>query len=349
MAEHNDVEDCITISRTELDKMITNAVQTAVQKLREQLDDTLATDKRNILLTINEEMDRFTDRLKKLEAWQAEWQAGSKTKINCQQNDKAQAKVITTGIVESETVSKINMNNQAQVEGNEAQGKATETNGNKQTQSQEDFGGDPEEAGGSTGSDPESGDGGEWTRVVRKRRRNKIRRYGAVLIGGQNVSRVKAAAMDEFPFDQNVSCVTTTSDDFSLSLQQTIQKYKAKDIDVVIHLGAHDAVDHSADHVLEKLTDMVNYSHKQKNVKTVSVCSLEERRDAGSLVYQNIKTINTELAHLCLSTESTLIDLQSRLQECLYGAINRTGILYTFEGARNVAQHIISETVGFLD
>ena len=62
MAEHNDVEDCITISRTELDKMITNAVQTAVQKLREQLDDTSATDKRNILLTINEEMDRFTDR-----------------------------------------------------------------------------------------------------------------------------------------------------------------------------------------------------------------------------------------------------------------------------------------------
>ena len=349
MAENNDVEDCITISRTELDKMIANAVQTAVQKVREQIDDTLAKDKEIILLTINEQMDRFAERLTKLEAWQAEWQAERKIRMNRQRDDEAQAELRATISVESETISKIKIDNKAQVEGNDAKGNTTGTNGNKQTQKEEDLSGDREEEGGSTGSEPESGDDGGWTRVVRKRKKNKIRRYGAVLIGGQNVSRVKAAALDEFPFDQNVSFVTTTSDDFNLSLQETTQRSKAKDIDVVIHLGAHDAVDQSADHVLENLTDMVNYSRKLKNVKTVSVCSLEERRDAGSVVYQNIKTINTELAHLCLSTESTFIDLRPRLQECLYGGINRTGILYTFEGARNVAQHIISETVGFLD
>ena len=100
---------------------------------------------------------------------------------------------------------------------------------------------------------------------------------------------------------------------------------------------------------LKKLTDMGDYARQLQKVRTVSVCSVEERIDAGSAVHQNVKNLNAELADLCLSTGFNFIDLRPRLQESLFQGSNRTGILYTFEGACNVAQHILGELQFFLD
>ena len=155
--------------------------------------------------------------------------------------------------------------------------------------------------------------------------------------------------MDEFSFDQNVSFITASAKQFEESLRNATQRSKARQIDVFIHSGADEAESQGAYNMLDNLIRMVEYARSQKNVKLVSVCSVEERWDVGRTVYENIKTVNAELAQLCSTTGCTFIDLRPRFNESLYGGINRTGVLYTFEGARNVAQHILSETAGFLD
>ena len=340
-------KDLICITRTELEEVVAKAVKTAVQKETKQIGEALASDLQEALRAIDDEIGRFATRLKRLEAWQADHDADAAAtatipaKVN-QPEDKAELKTTKEPKnhhkIESEKEDICKQNNVKHI-GKKVESQSVK-NGRKSSGIHEENG---------CKDDDRARDMGAWTRVVRKKKKSNLRKEGAILIGGQNVLRIKAAAMDEFNFDQNVSFVNSTSEEFERSLQKVTQKSKAREIEVVIHLGSDDATRHSVDHVLGKLTNMVNYARQLKNVKTVSVCTLEERRDAGPTIHEGVKTINTELAQLCVSTGSTLIDLRPRLEETVYRGLNRTGILYTFEGARNVAQHILGETAGFLD
>ena len=78
-----------------------------------------------------------------------------------------------------------------------------------------------------------------------------MRKNGAILIGTENVNRIKAAAKTEFIFDSNVTFVTTHSDSVMKSLTKIMTRSKAQRVDVVLHTGADQVKDRSADSVLE--------------------------------------------------------------------------------------------------
>ena len=323
---------------------MTKAVEDAVNKKTAEITEASAPDLRNALRAIDDELGRFGERLKRLEECkmihESDAMVKSKDAMTMEQCTGNATQSVTEG-----TNERLGKENSGSVSANQTKSKTAKKKTRPMVATQQEHKKGEYEANESKRSEPETG----WTLVERKKKKSKQRRYGAVLIGGQNVTRIKAAAMDEFQFDQNVSFVYTNTDEFQQKLSDVTNRSRAKQIDVVIHLGAEDAIEHSADYVLDRLTHKVNQAREQKRVDTVYVCSLEERRDAGANVHQNVKTINTELAQLCHSTGATFVDLRSRLEETEYGGINRTGILYTFEGARNVAQHILSQIPGFLD
>ena len=348
--KNNDQQDGIYVSRAELHTIFAKAAEEAIHKEAIRIGQALACDLQDALRAINDELGRFADRIKSLEEWTANHAADADTRRELQQPKVDQIRSETAPIKVAASLPEERMDERVRR-------KRNDTNLNKETDivhTKVDTASRADQ----TNEDVQLQDAEKellvndtegWTRVERKKKKNNVREYGAVLIGGPNVSRIKAAAMDEFSFDQNVSFVTAASDELNQSLCKATQRSKAKKIEVVIHSGSEDAVEHSADYVLEKLANMVKYASHLRKVEKVLVCSLEERRDAGSTVHENIKTINTELAQLCQSTGSTFIDLRPRLKESLFGGINRTGILYTFEGARNAAQHLLGETPGFLD
>ena len=358
MTENNaNQQDSVCISRADLNAIFEKAAKKTLHKEAVRIGQALAGDLQDALSAINDELGRFADRLKSLEAWAANHEADAKTR-EVNQHKEVQAESKKTQFESKNTIMEASKTHSTNRVGERTRQNRNETEPNRQAEETEkqhiESDTEPktdqaiEDEQGAR-QEPIDNDTDGWTRVTRKKKRNKVRQRGAVLIGGQNVSRIKAAALDEFNFDQNVSFVAVGSEEFNESLHSVTQRSKAKQLDVVIHSGAEDAVRHGTDDVLEKLTNMVEYARGLKAVDTVSVCSLEERRDAGLIVCEKIRTINTELAQLCLSTGSNFIDLRPRLNESLFGGINRTGILYTFEGARNVAQHILAETAGFLD
>ena len=335
-------ENCIRVNRKDFEALVAKAAREEAKKAVRQIGEALASDLQDALRAINDELGRFGSRLKKLEAWISDYDADAKARAN-------HPRYVT--------VDQYQVRDQLETKSENQKRKETETNAEGNEDASKHIKINESSAANQTNEGVEAIDGelidnareDSWALVRNRKKKNKVRRNGAVMIGGQNVSRVKAAAMEEFIFDQNVSFVTTTSDDFNQSLRVAVQRSKAKEVDVVIHSGADHILQHSSDYVLEELTNMVDYARQLQKVKTVSVCSVEERRDAGFTVHQNVKNLNAELADLCLSTGSNFIDLRPRLQESLFEGINRTGILYTFEGARNVAQHILGEIDSFLD
>ena len=175
------------------------------------------------------------------------------------------------------------------------------------------------------------------------------RKYGAVLIGSRNVTRIRAAAMTEFRLDSNVSFVPSESDNAMQSLSHTMMKSKAKQIDVVLHTGADQVAERTADSVLESIASQISHAKQIPKTNQVFVCSVEQRLDAGLIAHEMAKTVNQELGKLCAAYGAKFIDLRPRLTECKFAGINRTGWLYTFEAAQNVCQEILGEVPGFLD
>lgn len=337
-------EEALCLTRSELKLVVAEAVEVALKNKAAEFGEALASDLHDALRAIDDEMGRFAMRLKRLEAWKTEHDADVKMQAKgCQTHDRATSKATEIGSISAPQKRQIK-NNVIQNETDKEVAITLQDTNNGQQHATEET-----QEKGTKGASPATYEKGGWMRVARKNKQNKHRKYGGILIGGQNVTRIKAAAMDEFKFDQNVSFVNTTSDNFKYSLSNITGRSKAENIDVVIHLGADDALVHCVDDILKKLTDFVKYATQISNVKTVSVCSLEERRDAGPTVYQIINKVNSELAQLCTSTGSTFIDLRPRLEETKHGGINRTGFLYTFEGSHSVAQHILAEVPGFLD
>ena len=195
--------------------------------------------------------------------------------------------------------------------------------------------------------------GSGWTMVKSKRaRKRKAYAVGAVLIGGENVRRISTAAKEEFVFEDNVAFVPAQEAgraDIQHRLPAAIQKTNADAVDVVIHLEGDDITDSDTDNVLEKFSHIINAAKERHNTRDVVVCSVMERRDVGRSAAEKARLVNDQLGALCATYGARYLDLRSRLRECMHQGINRTGRLYTWEGARNMSQMIISEVNGFLD
>ena len=194
---------------------------------------------------------------------------------------------------------------------------------------------------------------GGWT-VVKSKNAKKRKAFasGAVLIGGDNVRRIGAAAREEFRFEENVifsSAEEATSGDVSQRLPSTIRKTNAEAVDIVLHFGENDILDSEADNVLEGFAHVISVAKRQPNTRDVFVCSVVERRDAGRLTTDTARQVNDQLGSLCATYGARYLDLRARLNECMHSGVNKTRVQYTWEGARNVSQEILSEVQGFLD
>ena len=140
------------------------------------------------------------------------------------------------------------------------------------------------------------------------------------------------------------------TEDVPSCVSTAVREAGTKDLDIVLHVGSNDLASHrSVDHVLDGLAGAIESTMNTKSVRDVFVCSIEERRDLGQDVKQASRLLNEQLSLLCGSYGAKFIDLRSRLQECRFAGINRTGILYTTEGSHNVSQLLMSEVSGFLD
>ena len=290
-------EDCIRVSRKDFEGLVAKVAKEEAKKAVRQIGEDLTSDLQDALRAINDELGRFGNRLKKLEAWISDADADAKAKLNYPRyvtEDQYQVR----GNTETKTEKQKRKETRTNAEAEENASKHNESDDSSRA-NQTNGGVKATDDGLVDCNEEEDG----WTLVRNKKKRNKVRRNGAVMICGQNVGRVKAAAMEEFIFDQNVSFVTTSSDDFNQSLRTAIQRSKAKEVEVVIHSGAEDILQHSSDYVLEKLTNMVDYARQLPKVKTVSVCSVEERRDAGSTVHQNVK-ISTQNSPISASRQA---------------------------------------------
>ena len=179
--------------------------------------------------------------------------------------------------------------------------------------------------------------------------KSKPRQYGAILIGSENVHRIRAAAMEEFDIDSNASFITASNDNVKQRLSDSMTKSRAQKIDVVLNTGADQLLDKSADSVLESIASQISFAKQKRKTNQVFVCSVEERQDAGLMATETAKTVNQELTGLCLEYGAVFLDLRPRMSHCRFYGLNKTGRLLTFEAARNVAQEILSEVPGFLD
>ena len=117
----------------------------------------------------------------------------------------------------------------------------------------------------------------------------------------------------------------------------------------MIHYGENDIVGSDSDNVLEGIAHVISVAKRQPTTRDVVVCSIVERRDTGRNAADTARTVNDQLGALCATYGARYLDTRDRLRACLHSGINRTGFLYTWEGARNVSQEILSEVDGFLD
>ena len=100
--------------------------------------------------------------------------------------------------------------------------------------------------------------------------KKKTRKNGAILIGSDNVRRIKAAAMAEFEFDSNVHFVTSGSDYVMQRLSEIMAKSKAQKIDVVLHTGADQLKKRTADSVLRASSNMLTRGANASPVERIA-------------------------------------------------------------------------------
>ena len=194
-----------------------------------------------------------------------------------------------------------------------------------------------------------------FTVVQRKKKlekKNMKAKNGAVLIGGTNVRRIAIAARNEFDMSGAVfKCKPVMMiEEAHHEVRAAVREAEASEVDVVLHVGSDDLAKHrSVDYILEGLAGVIETSYNTRHVREVVVCSVEERSDMGRDVYESSCHMNEQLLDLCKSYGARFLDLRTRLRECRFGGINRTGLLYTSEGSHNISQLMLSEVYGFLD
>ena len=203
---------------------------------------------------------------------------------------------------------------------------------------------------------PREEDNDGFTVVARKQKKFKKQnvkaKSGAVLVGGSNVRRIAIAARNEFDMDGAVfKCKPgMLIEEAHQEVRTAVREAESSEVDVVLHVGSADLAKHrSVDYILEGLAGVIESSYNTRHVREVVVCSVEERNDMGRDVYESSCHLNEQLLGLCHSYGARFLDLRTRLRECRFGGINRTGLLYTSEGSHNISQLILSEVYGFLD
>ena len=77
------------------------------------------------------------------------------------------------------------------------------------------------------------------------------------------------------------------------------------------------------------------------------MCPVAERRDLGEETIMKITELKDVLRKLCETYGAAILDLGSRLEQCLFSGINSSGMKFMRGGTRNVAQIIFSEVYGF--
>ena len=321
--------DCnLVISMADLKQWISNAVEVRVSAEVKKIGNLLALDMHAMIGNVDDEIERLGRRLKNMEELLHDWKS-------TQHTDQIARNETQTYVEKADSKNK----KQCLVNRN------TEDNEKRDNQEQES------RAGNNSAEQDRCDDG--WT-VVKSKRAKKRRGYesGAVLIGGGNVRRISTAENEEFRFGKNIifkSAQEVSSADISQELPSAVKKTNAEAVDVVFHYGVNDVAGSTVDCVLEGFAHVISVAKKQSSTRDVVVCSVVERRDAGRGAADTARLVNDQLEALCAAYGARYLDLRDRLKECAHGGVNRTGHLYTWDGARNVSQLILSEVNVFLD
>ena len=321
------------MSMSDIKALIDKAVEDRVSEEVQKIGNLLATDMQNMVRNVTDEIERLGNRVKNIEELINGWNPMTTIEKSRQ----------PTGL----RVEDVNIDNSVQ-HAEDGIKKKGESRNKKKDEPQEDS----QEQENCKGNNLHENDG--WTLVKKKKAHKRKSHFatGAVLIGGENVRRVSMAANEEFVFDKNVifaSAKEVDSADVRNHLPSAINKTSAEQVDVVIHYGEEAITRSTVDGVLEGFAHVISTAKKQCATRDVFVCSLLERRDVEHEVADAARLVNEQLGELCAAYGARYLDLRDRLKECAHGGINRTGYLYTREGARNVSQLIMSEVTGFLD
>ena len=177
---------------------------------------------------------------------------------------------------------------------------------------------------------------------------DKFKKPATIVVGGTNVSRLRDATKDQTDSKQNDMFVRTNSSNIWDLLPTAIKKARQSKLNVVLHTGADLVLKHAPNLVLECLSKQIELAKQFHKTRRVLVCSVEERVDAGYVVFDTARTVNSELQQLCEAYGATFIDLRPTLAACKFEGINRTGLFYTFEASKNIAETIVNTTEHFL-
>ena len=317
---------------SDLKQLISTTVEERVAAEVLKIGDSLASDMNAMIRNVNDEVERLGRRLKNMEELLSDWKP----------TQPARQIPVTTTRDEVGSADSVNRQLAEDINGTDEYTRDVKQSTKKQDTNI-----------GDASLSVDMSEDGDWTVVKNRRaRRRKSFANGAVMIGGENVRRVSAAAAEEFQFEKNVifsSAQEVSSAEVGRRLPSSINKTNAEAVDIVIHYGEDDVIGSSADNVLEGFAHVISVAKKQHNTRDVIVCSVVERRDGDRSAADTTRLVNDQLGALCNAYGARYLDLRDRLSECPHRGINRTGYLYTWEGARNVSQMILGEVAGFLD
>ena len=163
------------------------------------------------------------------------------------------------------------------------------------------------------------------------------------------MSRLRDAHKDQTNLKRNVKFVSAINKNIWDLIPGCIRKVRRSKLNVVLHTGADLVLKHTPDFVLECIASQIDLVKRQPKTRRVFVCSVEERVDAGFHVFETARTVNSELNNLCEAFGATFIDPRPGLSECKFGGLNKTGLLYTFEASKILAEMIADKPEAFLE
>ena len=93
---------------------------------------------------------------------------------------------------------------------------------------------------------------------------------------------------------------------------------------MVLHTGADQLRERTADFVLENIASQISHAKKKRKTNQAFVCSVEERQDAGVMINETVKQ---ELSKICMEYGAQFLDVRSRVAECKFaGKWSRCGV-----------------------
>ena len=84
-------------------------------------------------------------------------------------------------------------------------------------------------------------------------------------------------------------------------------------------------------------------------VREITICSVTDEYELGTPGHGTVSELNWFLKSLCAVEGAKFLDLRPALRRCRFNGINRTGYLYTAEGARSVSKSIADHVPAFFE